>query len=465
VAPIVHGRADNGEFLSVKLPTITMPPNALVEMNLQEQITRSGAPLRGVAGVQVSHDGFATDLVSELINVEEAGRFAWFDATRIVPLHQATKEMVISFSLAPGRQSLIILQNATDRRQSARVVLEYENGTQQYNVKLPEIERHRNFIIDIKRLRDDQVRDVSGKLLPVDLQFGGAVVLHEPGAFVVSDPTIIVRPTIRLRDGSTGVGNQGSNDKPIVQVGKDVPTVLVASCTAFGPGTVPPPPPPDQPPPQKPRIFSVTVWINAFIPKIFENLTVELNRHPGKTIIKSIPFGCFNTNQREFSDFIRADSKAHSEVVLDLSGPVPVKQWEYHECFCTYKFDCSNEDLICVNRASNRRMKFGEPRDLGNSVIEIRIDAAANNPCVEETVIAGDIDYHGIITVNTVKEEITFAGTIDQFPAYEMYAFANDGFALPVFLKDPVPGSGPFQILFTRDVSEKARLSVGDFGF
>jgi ankyrin repeat protein/subtilisin family serine protease/outer membrane protein OmpA-like peptidoglycan-associated protein len=214
------------------------------------------------------------------------------------------------------------------------------------------------------------------------------------------------------------------------------------------------PVPPPRPFPK--RCGTLTVWINAFIPHDVSGytFTVPAGPHSGKTAIPCPPIAlpanphCLSrgylTDQRDFSDLPSAGVRMRSIAEIALAPPrlVDVK----HVTSGTTEFDKTTGAVTCVESADMSRCSFSdfrvEPEPLsGNYTIKLKVKGAASDPCVN---LAADIDYEGEISVfcsprgNIV--EVSFAGRIDSFPAFEMYANLN-GVTRALFQKPPPPGN------------------------
>ncbi len=189
---IVYGRDRHGESTTFQLEPITLLPQSLLHFDLEEQRHRTKSPLAdGVAGLRLMHNGAITDIVAEIINVDETGDVVWYDRFRNLWLHEAARQTAISFNLEPGGQTFLILNNVPDTPQHAQVLLHYDHGMRQYEIEVSKIPPQQVETIDIKWLRDSGALDKHGQLLPTDVTFGGMDIHTEPGAFVCSDPTFI----------------------------------------------------------------------------------------------------------------------------------------------------------------------------------------------------------------------------------------------------------------------------------
>ena len=190
VQATIHGRDINNKPTELRLKSLLLSPQSTMHVDLEEQRRGNKSNLTdGIAGLRLTHDGAVHDVIAELFNMDEGGKVVYYDAIRNLPSYHPEMHAAISFNLAARNRSFIILKNASDEPQKANVVLDYNDGKRQYTVKLPEIPPQQVEIVDIRRLRDAQIRDENGQVLPPDIEFGGTVVINEPGGIVVSDPT------------------------------------------------------------------------------------------------------------------------------------------------------------------------------------------------------------------------------------------------------------------------------------
>jgi hypothetical protein len=191
-------------------------------------------------------------------------------------------------------------------------------------------------------------------------------------------------------------------------------------------------------------IRTVKIWINAFIPRTISGYTrpVPKGIHAGKTMIPG-PFpvsDCFLTDQRDFSNDIRAKSRMHSEVKVDFTGSrATIKQW--HNCDWTTECDCEDGDVECHKKGSNGRMNLQLLPASTPRLAVISVNCAASNPCAPISRLFGDIDYNGTFTVDQAARSVTFKGKIDKFPAFESYVAANDGRGIAIFKESPPAGN------------------------
>jgi murein DD-endopeptidase MepM/ murein hydrolase activator NlpD len=226
----IWGKSANGNVAQWALQPIMLAPRHVEHIDLEEERRVSGSVIvDGVAGLRLMHDGAPTDVIVELVNVDETGDVVMYDRVRNLFFHESTMQVAISFSLSEGGQTLLSLKNVTDQAQGARVVLDYYDGKAQYHVNVAAIEPQQTTVIDIGQLRDDRVPDRNGSILPADVTFGGAVIFSEPGAFVAADPTFLFRTS------------EGSREREVLAVIEE--TWGGPSCVGEGGGGRPDPDP------------------------------------------------------------------------------------------------------------------------------------------------------------------------------------------------------------------------------
>lgn len=184
-------------------------------------------------------------------------------------------------------------------------------------------------------------------------------------------------------------------------------------------------------------IQSVTFWLNAFLPRDIAGYTTTLKWGPyaGLTAMAG-PLYCL-TDQRNFSNDIRARARMHSEITLDCSGTIPALT-QAHRCDVTTVCDGQDGEVKCQRQASTSDMKFTlisvEP-----SVV-IRLDCKASNPCAPASSALDDIDYKGTIVIDPAARRIAVDLLIDLFPAFEAYAAINGGVGAILFRHAPPAG-------------------------
>jgi hypothetical protein len=221
------------------------------------------------------------------------------------------------------------------------------------------------------------------------------------------------------------------------------------------------------------RIETVQIWLKAFIPGSLSGLTrtVPSGPHGRKTMIPGPTFihDCFLTDQRSFSNGLRAPSRMTSAINIDVLTPRVVSQT--HSCDPTVEVDCEDGAVECQRSGNTSRMKFSNfnclsPCSAAPRTMTVQLKGAANNPCF---MGSPDIDYRGTVTIQISSlasgqvAQVSFNGFVDDFPAFEMYASINGGAGMPLFQLNPLPGKTPANLFgdANRPVRGSVRLACG----
>lgn len=215
-------------------------------------------------------------------------------------------------------------------------------------------------------------------------------------------------------------------------------------------------------------IRSLRVWINAFIPAHVPELTDELTTgpHRGETVLYGLSGGkeAYLTDQRVFTAAADAASQMHSEALVELLPGAPrLSAW--HECHFAMPLGEDGEPLPSAEADTSRmRAILATPQTLSMNTEVARVvgmlprrpgaakdelylyfDAKATPPCERMATHFGDIAYSGVAIVDTRRGTLDFSGAVHRFPAFEMYASANEGPAVAVFQISPPRGADALQ--------------------
>ena len=234
----------------------------------------------------------------------------------------------------------------------------------------------------------------------------------------------------------------------------------------------PPRPTPEPPPQPTPSVSApcgtLTVWINAFIPRSVPGytFTVPAGPHAGKTAIPcpiiAVPVNphCLSrgylTDQRTFDASPTAGQRMRSTAEISLLPPgLLVHPGAEHTTSGTTEIDKATGAVTCVKNADMTRCSFRNLRVeadpaaplSGNFFIRLDVVGSASDPCVN---LAADIDYIGVISIFCSPRgslvEVSFDGAIDSFPAFEMYARLG-GVTKTLFRVPPPPGNTVVNLL------------------
>jgi subtilisin family serine protease/LAS superfamily LD-carboxypeptidase LdcB len=222
------------------------------------------------------------------------------------------------------------------------------------------------------------------------------------------------------------------------------------------------------------------VWINAFIPRDVPGYTLHVpsGPHAGKTAIPCpavalpVNWNCLSvgylTDQRSFDSSPAASHRMRSVAHVRLTPPSFIRHaGAEHTTSGTTEIDKTSGAVTCVKNADMSRCAFKnfrvQPDPVaplsGNFYIFLEVVAAASDPCVN---LAADIDYTGTIVVfcapRTGIVEVRFAGKIDSFPAFEMYAQLG-GVTKTLFTAPPPVGNTVVDLLGSASTPVSGRVT------
>jgi hypothetical protein len=193
-------------------------------------------------------------------------------------------------------------------------------------------------------------------------------------------------------------------------------------------------------PPSSSTIETVKIWLNAFIPKYVPGYLNAPHPFEGKTMIHGpVPLSstCYLTDNRAFDPNIRASSRMHSEIKIDVTMRIPVEVYQAHECTETVEIDCDTGEVTCNKPGKVIGKRFFDLTGTSDRFIFVNLEVGASNPCFPFSPL---INHKGIIRVDVNSREVYYTGAIDAFPAFEMYASANDGEGVKLFQTMPEKG-------------------------
>jgi hypothetical protein len=209
---------------------------------------------------------------------------------------------------------------------------------------------------------------------------------------------------------------------------------------------------------------SLRVWLNAFIPAHVPGLTDELTTgpHAGKTVLYGLAGGkeAYLTDQRMFAATTDAASQMHSEALVE-SLPSPARFSQWHECGFAMPLGSDGEpapepetDTSRMNVVMATPQTISQYPEVAKAVgvlprrpgphgddLYLYFRAKATPPCAQLAAHFGDIAYEGIAIVDLRQGTLDFSGLVHRFPAFEMYASANEAPPVAVFQLSPPRGS------------------------
>ena len=184
-------------------------------------------------------------------------------------------------------------------------------------------------------------------------------------------------------------------------------------------------------------IHSISFWLNAFIPRDIFGATTMLRdgEYKGLTAFSGSP--CYLTDQRNFSNDLRASSRMHSLVKVDLTTAEPVLTQQHR---CDYLIECDpvSGEVLQKRHGSTSKMNFN--LSASDPAIIIRMDCNYSDPVAALAHGVGDIEYKGRIEIDPAARSIDIDIMICLFPAFEGYAAINDKPGTVLFRHAPPAG-------------------------
>ncbi len=194
-------------------------------------------------------------------------------------------------------------------------------------------------------------------------------------------------------------------------------------------------------------IRTVKLWIKAFIPNTYERAVPLPGADDGKMMVSTLWLvnRWFLTDQRGFSSDIHAEARMHSEIEIDVAKGR--ETYQFHHCYDTVEVDSVTGAEKCRAQGDTDNMRFYDCSVTPDRLCyTIKLKAGSRNPCVKVGAInlAPNLDYLGSITITVdtadpSKAVVAFSGKVEKYPAFEMYASANNGEPQTLFQIDVAP--------------------------
>jgi hypothetical protein len=150
----------------------------------------------------------------------------------------------------------------------------------------------------------------------------------------------------------------------------------------------------------------------------------------------------------------------HSEVEVGHLDTTPAVDFQWHECGTSHGIEGSSGNELESKTAVTSGMRFSNLRgnatvdpvagvelDPNPNLVQIDYDGAAAMPLLPSP----DIDMHFTFKADPVGGTVAFDGAVDEFPAYEIYAAADNGSPKPLLNLMPLPGKTPANLVGDAD--------------
>ena len=181
----------------------------------------------------------------------------------------------------------------------------------------------------------------------------------------------------------------------------------------------------------------MSFWLNAFIPRdIFGATTMLLEGEYRGSIALSKP-PCYLTDQRNFSNDLRASSRMHSFVKVDLTTSQPVLT-QQHRCDDLIQCDPATGEVLSKHRVGTSNMTFSLEATSPTILIQMACRYSGSIPRTGHGI--GEIESRGTIEIAPAAGSFEIDIMICLFPAFEGYAVINDGPIAILFRHAPPAG-------------------------
>lgn len=168
-ARVPYTRADNTTG-AVELPPTRLRAGEMILIDTREVIQRSRQEQIQIAGLEVSYDTAPGSVIVNAQSVSVSGNQV-FRVPMWDPLGQRSPTGGYPWRIEGTSTTRTFIKNITDRRQYYVASLRWGDG-EGYMLGMREVGPHQTVEIDVKRLRDEQVPDVDGRMIPADVSSG-----------------------------------------------------------------------------------------------------------------------------------------------------------------------------------------------------------------------------------------------------------------------------------------------------
>ena len=161
-------QADNTTKM-ISLPAVTLQKHDVREIDLNGVINREAAKRATAVGLEFDYPGVPGSIVMSAQSVSkdenQVFRVPMIDGTAV-----SSSTGQYPWSIDSTSSAFVYLKNATDSPQQYNLQIGFDGGT--YSLGLKTIEPGQPVAFDLRALRDNQVRDVSGRKIPLNATGG-----------------------------------------------------------------------------------------------------------------------------------------------------------------------------------------------------------------------------------------------------------------------------------------------------
>ena len=179
------------------LSPATLVTNEVREINLGPVISAIGSNIVSDSGIEIEHTGGAGAVMAYAASVDQTGSNV-FDVPIKDPQAEPFKGGSYPWNIAGENRAVLHVKNVDapgdGQKREFMAKLYFEGG--EYNIALQKMDAGQTVDVDIKKLRDEQITDVLGNVIPLNVtggqldwygranrgQFIGRLIIYDPVA-------------------------------------------------------------------------------------------------------------------------------------------------------------------------------------------------------------------------------------------------------------------------------------------
>lgn len=160
----------NGEMAAVDIPQTQIAPNSTKAINLQNLIDAANVPASVKhAGIELTYDTPTGTVLTQVQSVSP-DRNHVFQVPMFDPQKTPTSAGGYPWKADGDFRTILYIKNETSEPKKFKASMSWDGGGYSLGVKV--IKRNQTLAIDFRELRDDQTPDVSGNVIPLNLELG-----------------------------------------------------------------------------------------------------------------------------------------------------------------------------------------------------------------------------------------------------------------------------------------------------
>jgi len=166
---IVYSTAD-GVALAIPLPDINLGPGEAKELNLNSALKDRGIGSDVVAaGLEFQYSGTPGDVIISALSVSNSGDHV-FRVPLVDPKTPSSSTGNYPWSINADSPTVVYIKNVTDQVQQYTMQINYAGGT--YPMDVQKLQAGQSAVVDLRKLRDEQVANSFGQKLPLNVSSG-----------------------------------------------------------------------------------------------------------------------------------------------------------------------------------------------------------------------------------------------------------------------------------------------------